>query len=164
MMASIASLFAILTALLTLVSFMIKAVTGRPAEEVINEEIRRLRNRPQPGTPPAHQGPSVVVARRPLRRLIPHPWLLGVSLLGLLLLIIPLASNQSDNPLIGVGTIVFIGAGIFGAVIAARGRHWVWFTAIILTFGYAVPFFSILARPKKQVTQPSRGPTDILSK
>jgi hypothetical protein len=109
-----------------------------------------------------------LVPRHSLRLLIPHPWLLGVSLVGFLLEVVSFILAQSNATTLSgglflLGFLVLLVAMISSAVSAVQERHWVWFIVVLLTFGYGAIFFSIFDRPKKQVTQPSQRPAAQLA-
>ncbi len=186
---TIATIVAILAPLFALVSFGIKAFTGSPADRWFYERIHyhnthRSQSSPQPyivdtppppdsarvsppqppplpGTSPAQQGsPAKQTPKRSLRRLIPHPWVLGASLLSLLLVSVPTAlalSSDLSLVLADVGFLVFLGATISGAVSAARERHWVWFIVVLLTIGWGLIPFCIFDRPRKRGLAPAVG-------
>jgi hypothetical protein len=132
----------------------------RPEKQILYQQPKVP---PQSAKPSAYQSPSVVVGKRSLRRSIPHPWLLGMCLLNLLLVIgtVVLASSYgaSSGSFVVLVFLILLVSWISSAVIAARGRNWVWLVVLILTFGLALPFFSIFAQPKKGAL-PSTTETD----
>lgn len=107
-----------------------------------------------PGTRPFLPHPARKAQRWSLHRLIPHPWLFGVSLLAVLIqtpaIFGPRPTPLSLSEVAGFGLYILWGAGIAGMVIAGRGRNWVWFVVIPLTLGYALPLFSLFGYPKKK--------------
>lgn len=117
---------------------------------------------PAPWTPPAQPIPPGTRLFLPhparktpewsLHRLIPHPWLFGVSLLSFLMQVFGFSfqSTLAGMLLAGFGIYVLWGAGIAGVVTAGRGRNWVWLVVIPLTIGYALPLFSLFGYPKKK--------------
>jgi hypothetical protein len=73
-----------------------------------------------------------------------------MSLLGYILS----AVTPTSTAVVGY---VWIVIWISGAVIAARGRNWVWFTVIIGTIGFGAIFFSVFAHPKKGALPSTAG-------
>lgn len=208
-LATIALIFSILTPVGALGCFMIKAFTGRPAEELVHDMLRHPAPPPHKVPPPPHQetppsyqassypyqttSPSYQTpppppntaspppgygrgyppqyASRPAQpgmpgvypqatrqsrhRWITHPWLFSMSLIGFVMVALYISSNptnSSASPYLSldvIGSLLYAGAWIASLVVSARKKQWRWFTALLLTVGYAVIFFSIFDRPKK---------------
>lgn len=204
-LATIALIFSILTPVGALGCFMVKAYTGRPAEELVHDMLHHPQSPPHkaPPPPPSYQetppqyqttSPSYQTppppppnsaspsagygwgyppqyASRPVQpgmpgaypqatrqsrhRWITHPWLFSMSLIGFVMVALYLSSNptsSSTSPYIFfdvIGSLLYVGAWIASLVVSVRKKQWRWFTALLLTVGYAVIFFSIFDRPKK---------------
>lgn len=91
-LSTMALIVAILTFLFTLVGFAIKVFTGLPAEQALYNLMHSRTptdskgiNPPPPRTPSAQPGETQpeLTQKRAWRRLISHPWLLGMSLLDI---------------------------------------------------------------------------------
>lgn len=156
-------------------SFCVKVVTRRSPEEALHDFLLEHKHHISPTSPqpqssahpipvPAPPKVAVTAMSSAPHRLVPHPWLLGMSMLGFLLILLGIQlgsqimngsttsfSNSTSDWIVLVGGFLYVVALNASVWIAFREKQWEWFWIIFWSCGFIMPLFSIFDRPKKVV-------------